>query len=42
MYLFCTGDGDLSDQGKLNADMDGDGQVTFVDISLLYLMLIGG
>ena len=41
MSLFCSGEGDLTEQGMLNGDMDGNGAVTFADVSVLYVMLSG-
>ena len=41
MSLFCSGEGDLTEQGMLNGDMDGNGSVTFADVSVLYVMLSG-
>ncbi len=41
MYLFLYGESGLTQQGLLNADYDGDGTVTFTDITYISLGLIG-
>lgn len=40
-YLFLTGSGDLTEQGRLNADFNQDGVLNFGDISEIYLFIIG-
>ena len=41
IYLFLLGNGEISEQGLINADFDQNGAVEFSDISEIYLFIIG-
>ena len=41
IYLYVLAQGDLTPQGEINADYNGDGSVGFSDISDIYMYILG-